>query len=91
MQLGHFEKIHAACPKNGQACVINALPHPLRQILRPEMSVPLQHLQCLVAGDGADLHGVEAFFKEAAGEPYLVLVIPKSLQPSVSMFIRSPC
>ena len=31
------------------------------------MSVPLQHLQCLVPGDHGDFHGVEALLKEAGG------------------------
>jgi hypothetical protein len=34
-------------------------PHPLRQLFRPQVSVPLQHLQCLVAGNGRRYgHGV---------------------------------
>ena len=38
----------------------------LRQILRPQMSIALQHLQCLVAGNGRHLHGVQAFLEQAA-------------------------
>ena len=38
-------------------------PHPLRQILRPEMSIAFQHLQGLVAGDRGHFHGVEAFLE----------------------------
>lgn len=38
----------------------------LRQVFRPQMSIALQHLQSLVAGDGGHLHGVQALLEEAA-------------------------
>ena len=38
----------------------------LRQILRFQMSIALQHLQCLVASNGRHLHRVETFLEEPA-------------------------
>ena len=38
--------------------------HPLRQIFRPQMRVPRQHLKRLVARDGSDLHRIKTLLKK---------------------------
>ena len=45
------------------------------------MSIALQHLQCLVAGDGGPLHGVQALLEEAAGGFMAKIVEVKSFNP----------
>lgn len=41
------------------------LPQSLRQVLRFEMGVPLEHLQRLVSGDGRYLHHAQPFLEQA--------------------------
>ena len=38
----------------------------LRQILSLQVSIPFQHLQCLVDGNGRNLHGIQALSEEPA-------------------------
>ena len=38
--------------------------HPLHQILRPEMSVPRQHLKRLMSGNRSDFHRIKTLLKK---------------------------
>ena len=51
-------------PVAGAALTVR-LPQHLHQILRPQMRVPLQHLQRLMSRNGRNLHGVEPLLEEA--------------------------
>ena len=43
------------------------LPQAPHQILRPQVRIPLQHLQGLVPRDRRDLHGIQSLLEEPGG------------------------
>ena len=59
--------------------LVNLSPQFSHKFLRSEVGVPLQHRQCLVTTDYANLNGVQSFLKQAGDRFMAEIVKPQVL------------